>query len=73
MWCKSYTNNLQEGFLSLKARRFDLQFGYNSFFDILLEVWNYLNRFASIGKKITENTNTEKKKNTWYFTKQSVV
>ena len=57
--CKSYTNNLKKA--CLKARWFDLQFDYNSFFDILLEVWNYLNRFASIGEKNAENTRNKKK------------
>ena len=63
MWYKSYTNNLHKSPLSLKGRQFDFEFRYNYFFDILLEVWNYLNRLASIGKKITENTTTVNNKN----------
>ena len=61
MWYKSHTNNLQKGPLSLKGWLFE--FHYNSFFNILPKVWNYLNQFALIEKKITENTTNENNKN----------
>ena len=71
MWYKSYSYNLQKGLFSLKVWWFDLQFGYNSFFDILLEnnaensrnkknlVSNLWCLHSSDAFKISQNTSSE--------------
>ena len=50
----------------LKARWFDLQCGFISFFDILPEVWNYLNRFALIQKNYRKHEKWKKENLVYY-------